>query len=79
VAELAKRAERHYGCPQDVEWAIDGDGAVFLLQSRPETVWSRRRPDPERTPPSVYATGLTSMAHTLTNPLAARRDPDVND
>ena len=40
VAALAKRAEQHYGCPQDVEWALDGD-AVLLLQSRPETVWSR--------------------------------------
>jgi cytochrome P450 len=79
VAALAKRAERHYGCPQDVEWAIDREGTVLLLQSRPETVWSSKRPDPQPTPPSVYATGLTSMAYTLTNPLATRRDPDVND
>ncbi|UGS36576.1 cytochrome P450 [Capillimicrobium parvum] len=76
VAELAKRAERHYGSPQDVEWAIDGDDVV-LLQSRPETVWSRK-PPPLRAP-SVYATGLSSIAHTLINPLAARRDADVND
>ncbi len=40
VAALAKRAEQHYGCPQDVEWALDGD-SVLLLQSRPETHWSR--------------------------------------
>ncbi|SDZ56522.1 pyruvate, water dikinase [Saccharopolyspora shandongensis] len=25
VAAMAKQAERHYGCPQDVEWAIDRD------------------------------------------------------
>ena len=24
VARLARRAEKHYKCPQDVEWAIDG-------------------------------------------------------
>jgi pyruvate,water dikinase len=46
VARLARRAEKHYGRPQDVEWAIDprlpeGENIV-LLQSRPETVWSRR-------------------------------------
>ncbi|MGH3439714.1 MAG: PEP/pyruvate-binding domain-containing protein, partial [Sciscionella sp.] len=46
VAKLARRAEKHYGCPQDVEWAIDpqlpaGENVV-LLQSRPETVWSRK-------------------------------------
>ncbi|HWV85110.1 MAG TPA: cytochrome P450 [Capillimicrobium sp.] len=72
VAELAKRAERHYGCPQDVEWALHG-GEVLLLQSRPETVWSRR-PEPAR--PAAAApsapTGLASMAQTLINPLAAR-------
>ncbi len=40
---LARRIERHYGCAQDIEWAIDrGSGAILLLQSRPETVWSAR-------------------------------------
>jgi cytochrome P450 len=76
VAELAKRAERHYGCPQDVEWALC-DGEVVLLQSRPETVWANQRPAPAT--PSLYATGLTSMANTLINPLAARSQADVRN
>jgi pyruvate,water dikinase len=42
LAELADRALKHYGAHQDLEWAIDGDGELFLLQSRPETVWSRK-------------------------------------
>ncbi|HWD42507.1 MAG TPA: PEP/pyruvate-binding domain-containing protein, partial [Actinomycetota bacterium] len=50
VARLARRAERHYRCPQDVEWAVDADlpaeQAVTLLQARPETVWSRRAAKP---------------------------------
>jgi pyruvate,water dikinase len=47
LARLGKTIERHYGAPQDVEWAIDADtGAVMVLQARPETVWSQR----ERTP-----------------------------
>ncbi len=71
VAELAKRAERHYGCPQDVEWALHGD-EVVLLQSRPETVWANRAPAPRS-----YATGLSSLANTLINPLAARSNADV--
>lgn len=37
LAELAVRIERHYGAPQDTEWAFDGDGAVWMLQSRPVT------------------------------------------
>jgi pyruvate,water dikinase len=36
IAELARRAERHFGLPQDIEWAIE-NGQAFLLQSRPIT------------------------------------------
>jgi len=50
VAALAKRAEKHFRCPQDVEWAIDADlpdGAnLLLLQSRPETVHSAKAGKP---------------------------------
>lgn len=44
LATLGKSVERHYGKPQDIEWAIPhGDASdIFLLQSRPETVWSRK-------------------------------------
>jgi len=37
VAELGVRIERHYGSPQDTEWAFDADGDVWMLQSRPVT------------------------------------------
>lgn len=37
LLELGRRVERHFGCPQDVEWAIDREGRLFLLQSRPVT------------------------------------------
>lgn len=51
LARIAKRVEQHYGRAQDIEWAIaHGDAgpeeAVFLLQSRPETVWSQRDAQP---------------------------------
>ncbi|MDE1832849.1 MAG: hypothetical protein KGH58_00330, partial [Candidatus Micrarchaeota archaeon] len=36
LAELATSIERHYGKPQDMEWAI-ADGQVYILQSRPIT------------------------------------------
>ena len=36
VAGLARTAERHFGRPQDIEWAIE-NGQVYLLQSRPIT------------------------------------------
>ncbi|MEW6586314.1 MAG: phosphoenolpyruvate synthase, partial [Nitrospirota bacterium] len=30
--------EKHYGVSQDIEWAVDDAGRVFILQARPETV-----------------------------------------
>jgi pyruvate,water dikinase len=73
VARLARRAEKHYGCPQDVEWAIDGDlpagDNVTLLQARPETVWSRR----PRAPVAAAAKDPTSsIVATLLSPLHRR-------
>ena len=37
VADLGVRIERHYGAPQDTEWAFEDGGAVWMLQSRPVT------------------------------------------
>jgi pyruvate, water dikinase len=42
LAETGRKVERHYGKPQDIEWAIDHSGNILLLQSRPETVWSNK-------------------------------------
>jgi pyruvate,water dikinase len=36
LTELALRAEKHFGCPQDLEFAIDETG-VYLTQTRPIT------------------------------------------
>lgn len=47
LRQVARKVERHYGCPQDIEWAVDRHtGAVLLLQSRPETVWSTKESKP---------------------------------
>jgi pyruvate,water dikinase len=37
LTALGDRVERHYGSPQDTEWAIDADGKVWLTQARPIT------------------------------------------
>jgi len=89
VAALARRAEKHYGCPQDVEWAVEAgpDGAggpaagapgadactVLLLQSRPETVWSRKPPRRAATAGGSY---MDSIVSTLVAPLHAKRASD---
>ena len=44
---IARKVERHYGRPQDIEWAVERDtNAILLLQSRPETVWSAKEASP---------------------------------
>jgi pyruvate, water dikinase len=50
LKDIARRVERHYGRPQDIEWAIDQSGEIVLLQSRPETVWSSKDRAPVATP-----------------------------
>ena len=41
LADYAIRIEKHYGTPQDIEWALDADtDELYILQARPETVWS---------------------------------------
>jgi pyruvate,water dikinase len=48
LTELAGCIEGYYRRPMDIEWAVDADlpfpQNVMTLQTRPETVWSRRAP-----------------------------------
>ncbi|MEP7276174.1 MAG: phosphoenolpyruvate synthase [Betaproteobacteria bacterium] len=44
LARYALTIEQHYGRPMDIEWGRDGgDGKLYILQARPETVKSRER------------------------------------
>ena len=49
LVSAAKNIENHYGRPMDIEWAIDKDipfpENMFIVQARPETVWSQRKTD----------------------------------
>lgn len=44
LAELADQVAKVFGSPQDVEWAVDGGGQLWLLQSRPVTTAVRGAP-----------------------------------
>lgn len=44
LARWASMIEKHYGRPQDIEWAKDGKtGELFIVQSRPETVYAAKK------------------------------------
>lgn len=76
VAEIAKLAERHFRCPQDIEWAIDRDlqagQNLLLLQSRPETVWSQKAPQSRVTNPGL---GMAGIVGTLLKPMQVKPQP----
>ena len=45
LTRCALAIEGHYRRPMDIEWAKDGvDGQIYIVQARPETVASQRRP-----------------------------------
>jgi pyruvate, water dikinase len=71
LAWMGKQIEKHYGRPMDIEWAVDKDlpagGNIFILQARPETVWSERRKS------TVAATGGSAMDYILSGMLAGKR------
>ena len=71
LAWMGKQIEKHYGCPMDIEWAIDKNlpagGNIFILQARPETVWSKK-------PQNLGHTAVGSaMDYILSGMLAGRR------
>lgn len=73
LAQLGRAIERAHRAPQDIEWAIgpgnDGGRALFLLQTRPETVWSRRPRSPIANPNEDI---LARMIKTMSVPLKLR-------
>jgi pyruvate,water dikinase len=42
LAQYAVKIEEYYGCPQDIEWAIDRSGQIYILQARPLRVLEQK-------------------------------------
>ncbi|HSQ30006.1 MAG TPA: phosphoenolpyruvate synthase [Gemmatimonadaceae bacterium] len=59
LGALARRAEEHYGKPQDLEFAIEGS-EIYLTQSRPiTTLEPAARPTPQAAAPLVHGLGAS--------------------
>lgn len=81
LARLGRDVERRRGGPQDLEWAIgpglNGPRELYLLQMRPETVWSQRHATPISDPNEDI---LTRMLRAMSQPLRIRDTvPDDSD
>ncbi|KUI32620.1 phosphoenolpyruvate synthase [Mycobacterium sp. GA-2829] len=74
IALLALGIERHNGCPQDTEWAIEG-GQTYLVQARPITTLRHpAAPTNEKHP--VLARGLAAAPGTASGPVRVLETPD---
>ncbi|HOW94604.1 MAG TPA: phosphoenolpyruvate synthase [Mycolicibacterium fallax] len=71
VAGLAVAVERHYGCPQDTEWAI-ADGNTWLVQARPITTLGTAAPAAG----TVLARGLSAAPGVAGGRVRVLRTPD---
>jgi pyruvate,water dikinase len=68
LVALGSRVQEHYGQPQDTEWAIDRDGALWLTQARPVTTLFPL-PDVGATDDELRVYFCFSLAQGLTRPL----------
>jgi pyruvate,water dikinase len=45
LVDVARRVKKYFGSHQDVEWALDSDGELFVVQSRPVTATGAAKKD----------------------------------
>ncbi len=71
LAWMGKQIEKHYGRPMDIEWSVDKDlpfgGNIFILQARPETVWSGKQKT------TTANAGASAMDYILSGMLQGKR------
>ncbi|BBY20281.1 phosphoenolpyruvate synthase [Mycobacterium stomatepiae] len=74
IAELAIAVETHYGCPQDVEWAIAA-GKAWLVQARPITTLNNHASDDQGTD-GVLVRGLPAAPGSASGRVRVLHTPD---
>ncbi|MDV2989198.1 MAG: phosphoenolpyruvate synthase [Dehalogenimonas sp.] len=75
LAELAIHIEKHYGSPQDIEWAQE-NGDIFIVQSRPVTALKESSEvEPEIKQPIILA-GAAASPGLASGPVKIILDPN---
>ncbi|MGW0161047.1 phosphoenolpyruvate synthase [Mycobacterium sp. NPDC003323] len=80
LTELAATAERHYGAPQDIEWAFEND-TPWLVQARPITTLGAESTgsDTVRADTGVLLRGLPAAPGTATGRVRILQNPQDGD
>jgi pyruvate,water dikinase len=66
LTALGQRVAQHYGAPQDIEWALDAAGTMWLTQARPITTLY---PLPSASDGDLHVYFCISLAQGLTRPM----------
>jgi pyruvate,water dikinase len=66
LTALGQRVQAHYGAPQDIEWALDGAGVLWLTQARAITTLY---PLPAQPDGDLHVYFCLSLAQGLTRPV----------
>jgi pyruvate,water dikinase len=78
LARIALTLEKHFGCPQDIEWAVDEDGRIVILQSRPLRLRTQEplpaagpgsRPAPDGRRPPLVQHGVRAVGGVAAGPV----------
>lgn len=59
---LGRGIEKHYGSPQDIEWAIDQNGRLNVLQARPITTLKGKSPSSSSSSSSSSSPGKSLLS-----------------
>jgi len=82
LAELGNRVKKHFGLPQDIEWALDTQGRFSLLQARPLRVSAKLKAD--YLPPQIkgaemlLANGIIASRGAAAGPVYLLQDQDLD-
>ncbi|RJP88579.1 MAG: pyruvate, water dikinase [Desulfobacteraceae bacterium] len=81
LAGLAVKLEQYYGAPQDIEWAIDRKGTIYILQCRPlrqiqaEKVDESGKPDQNARENVIAAGGVMICPGAVSGPVFIINNP----
>jgi len=71
LARMGKLIEQRYGKPMDIEWAVDSNMSegnnIFILQARPETVWSNKKTT------AGFVVAKSAMDHIVANLMSGKK------